>query len=97
MKTSTESISVYEAIAQMRLLSSKGIPFSFSHATWDNEKLLCNGMRHVQNAILRPAASTNDIKNADLKLFYTDRDLKENRNCWQPLIMFFNGIQCYLN
>lgn len=84
-------MTVYEAIKEMRKLSATGKPFSFSHATYDRERQISNGIREVPHAILRPAAKEDDVINADDKLFYIDQDIKKNRNCWQPLITRFNG------
>ena len=92
-----ETITLYDAIKEMRQLSSADKSFSFSHSTWDQDKQQCNGIRHVNKAILRPAGRNDEIKDADLKLFYKDLDNLENRNCWQPLLMFFNGKKCILN
>ena len=97
MNLEPETISVYDAISEMRKLSANDKSFSFSHSTWDQDKQQCHGMRHVQNAILRPAAGNKEIKDSTFKLFYKDLDNRENRNCWQPLIMFFNGKKCILN
>ena len=92
-----ETITLYDAIKEMRILSAGDQSFSFSHSTWDQDKQQCNGIRHVNKGILRPACSKDEIKDADLKIFYKDLDNLENRNCWQPLLMFFNGKKCILN
>ena len=88
-------INLWNAIAQMRKLTAKGIPFSFEHATWDKQRHKSKGIRRVNQAILRPAARGDDVDNADHKLFYKDLNDKlqnKNRNCWQILIISFNGI-----
>jgi hypothetical protein len=90
-----DSISIFEAINQMRHLSSMGVPFSFSHATYDFQRRCSHGVRHVTRALLRPAASGDNVIFADHKLFYYDQDEKP-RNCWQILIMYFNGKKVYL-
>ena len=92
-----ESIDLYEAIRQMRILSGKNKFFSFRHATYNRARQTTEGIRFVEKALLRPAASTDDIENADSKLFYRDETLKENRNCWQPLIIEFNGQKVKLS
>jgi hypothetical protein len=90
-------IDLYEAIRQMRILSGKNRFFSFRHATYNSEKQTTEGIRTVEKALLRPAASEDNISNADSKLFYRDELLKENRVCWQPLITEFNGVKVKLN
>jgi len=90
-------IDLYEAIKQMRILSGKNKFFSFRHATYNREKQTTEGIRTVERALLRPAASTDNIVNADSKLFYRDETIKENRVCWQPLIIEFNGQRVKLS
>jgi hypothetical protein len=92
-----ETIDLYEAIKQMRKLSSKGKSFSFVHATWNRDKNTCEGIRHVKSARLRPAAKGDDVVNADYKVFYYDEEIREPRNCWQMLIIFFDDKQVILN
>jgi len=89
-------IQLYEAIKQMRILSAKGKTFSFSHATYNLDRISGSGLRRVRQASLRPAASSDDIIYADLKLFYTDEEIGEPRNCWQHLIKEFNGFKIFL-
>jgi len=92
-----ETIQLYDAIKEMRRLSQQDKSFSFVHATWNRDTCTTNGFRTVNNAHLRPAAKGDDLANADFKLFYFDEDLKEPRNCWQMLILYFNGKRVYLN
>jgi len=92
-----ETIDLYEAIRQMRKLSSEDKSFSFIHSTLNRETDTCNGIRHVRTAHLRPAAKGDDLVNADLKIFYFDEDIKEPRVCWQVLIMFFEDKKITLN
>ena len=91
-----EEIDLWEAIASMRKLSTEGKTFTFSHATYNQLTGEANGMRQVDNAYLRPSAKKEDLVNADLKLFYYDLDIRENRNCWQILVMYFNGKKVIL-
>lgn len=86
-----ETIDLWEAIRQMRKLSEEGKTFSFAHSTYNRDTCECNGMRKVDNGYLRPAARKEVVDNADYKLFYYDLDIRENRNCWQILLMYFNG------
>ncbi len=86
-----ETIPLYKAIEEMRELSLQNKPFSFVHACYDRDKKASTGISSVSKAMLRKAASNEQVKNADFKLFYYDMEIHENRVCWQPLIMFFNG------
>ena len=91
-----EIINLWTAIAQMRELTARDIPFSFEHHTWDRERNKSTGLRKVDRALLRPAARGDDLRDADHKLFYQDLSVadpaKNARNCWQILIVSFNGI-----
>jgi len=95
-----EEIDLYAAIAEMRRLTAAGIPFSFSHVYFNRDKRNSDGVRFVRDAKLRPAAKGDDIAFADFKLFYEDLNnvsADKNRNCWQCLIVFFNGKRIRLN
>ena len=86
----TETIQIWDAIAQMRKLSKTDTPFSIVHATYNKDSRSTDGIRKVKHAVLRPQAKGDVIKNADHKLFYTDLDKEVDRNCWQILLMGFN-------
>ena len=92
-----DEISLYDAIRQMRELSSQGKSFSFVHSTYNQDTDKTNGIRLVNKAHLRPAARGDELSQADFKLFYFDEDLQEPRNCWQMLILEFNGKHCIIN
>jgi hypothetical protein len=92
-----ETIQLYDAIKEMRKLSAQDKTFSFVHATWNRDTCTTNGLRHVERAHIRPAAKGEDLANSDYKLFYFDEELNEPRNCWQMLIMHFNGKKVVLN
>ena len=91
-----QEINLFSAIAEMRKLTGQKKPFSFEHFTWDRSRRQANGKRTVAKALLRPAAKGDDLKDADHKLFYEDLTIsdpeKARRNCWQILIVSFNGI-----
>jgi hypothetical protein len=92
-----DEINLFSAIAEMRKLTAQGIPFSFEHYTWDALRQKSSGLRRVDKATLRPSARGDSIEHADHKLFYQDLNvgdpLKNKRNCWQILIVRFNGIK----
>lgn len=88
-------IQLFEAIRQMRHLSTMGVPFSFSFATCSLERRETHGIKHVNNALLRPAAASDDFKNASHMLFYLDDD-RQPKHCYQILLMYFNGMRIYI-
>lgn len=93
-----ETIDLYTAIAEMRKLSAEGISFSFAFMSYNRDRQNSHGMVYVKSAQLRPAAKGDDIAFADYKLFYTDleADGNQNRNCWQPSLMYFNSKKIIL-
>jgi len=80
-----------KAIKEMRALSSEGIPFSFSFFTYDRDKKIGHGLRHISRATLRATPQEYIIENASHKLFFSDLDTGQDRNCWQILLSSFNG------
>jgi hypothetical protein len=91
-----EEISAWEAIDEMRKITADGGSFAFVHGTYNRDTMKTDGIREVKKAKLRPAASNDEVDNADYKLFYIDLYNHENRTAWQVLLMFFNGKKVYL-
>ncbi len=90
------TIPLYEAIALMRKITAEGGMFSFTFATYNRNTGRSQGLVEVKRAKLRPAAKGDDIRHADYKLFYWDDYYKENRVCWQPLLMYMNHVKIIL-
>ena len=88
---------VYEAISKMRELTEKGIPFSFSFMSYSIEKKTSHGIVEVYRAKLRKQSKTEDNKYADLMLNYYDVEAHEYGQCYQPLLLEFNGELLDLN
>ncbi len=86
-----ETIQLFEAISHMRKITQNGGCFSFIYATYNRDNGSCHGKKYVKRARLRPQATKELVANADHKLFYYDLDEAQPLNCWQPLLMFFNG------
>ena len=91
-----DSITLYQAIKEMREISASGRYFTFSHISYNRDTRKTNGIREVRRAKLRPAAKGDDIRNSDFKLFYYDELYHESRVCWQPLLLYFNGKKVIL-
>ena len=91
-----DEISLYNSIREMKRLTAQGKPFDFAHATYDRECNSTSGIRQVHAAVLRPAAKADKIAHADHKLFYQETITGKNRNCWQVLIIEFNGMNVCL-
>ena len=76
-----------EAITLMRNCSKLQLPFSIKFAKLDG------GKAFIQNAALRPMASTTADRNGKYKLQLVNRDTEQFRSCYIPLIMEVNGIK----
>ncbi|MEI6577697.1 MAG: hypothetical protein WCO63_16090 [Bacteroidota bacterium] len=86
-----ETIKIFDAIAQMRKITAQGGSFSLIHATFNRDSGACHGKKYIKTCRLRPQATKEKVANADHKLFYYDIDEGQPLNCWQALLMFFNG------
>lgn len=82
---------VYEAINRMRQLSAKNIPFSLSFMTYSLKRNKSEGEVEITNALLYKNSKTDKSAYKDYLLKIRDLDTQEVRQCWQPLLMTFNG------
>lgn len=64
---------------------------------WNRDTASGGDLVTVAAARLRPRAHDEKIQYSSYKLFYTDTETGQARNCWQPLIMEFNGMRTVLN
>lgn len=90
-------IDLYDAIEQMKRISLAGGTFSLKFRKWNRQARNGGDMVTVRAARVRPKAADENISNASYKLFFTDTETGLARNCWQPLIMEFNGRPTVLN
>lgn len=86
-----ETIDLFSAIREMRDITAAGGTFSFVHASFNRDEQSTTGIRVVHKAYLRQAAHSDNVENAEHKLFYFDAEIRKPRVCWQPVIMFFNN------
>lgn len=90
-------IDLYEAIGQMKCISLAGGTFSFKFRKWNRATRSGGDVVKVNAARIRPKAADEKIEYSSYKLFFTDTETGLARNCWQPLIMEFNGRRTVLN
>lgn len=81
-----QEIQLGEAIKQMKLLTEKNIPFSFSFTSYNEPKDTSEGIIKVHSAVLRK-------QHAAHLLDYTDTMQQLPKRCNIPLLMTFNGLQ----
>ena len=85
------TITLYDALQQMRSISDEGGVFSLSHRKYDRRRGTGGDLVEIKGARMRPQAKDEQISEASHKLFYTDTSTGEARVCWHCLIMEFNG------
>lgn len=88
---------VFEAIKQMKVMTDKGKPFSFSFMSYSMDKHKSHGIVTVENAKLRAGNRKERTRYNDYMLNYVDLDTLQERTCWVPLLMEFNGNMLNLN
>lgn len=84
---------VYDAIRQMEELTRAGKTFSFSFMSYSYDKNVSHGPVTVLNAKLLPSNRKERNQYSDYMLRYRDMDTYEDKMCWQPLLLEFNGEQ----
>ena len=84
-------IGLWNAIADMREKSAQGLTFSMKFRKWDRQRGRGGELVTINAARLRPKAKDEDIANASHKLFFTDTETCRALNCWQILIMEYDG------
>lgn len=88
---------VYDAIAEMRKRSKEGKSFSFSFMTFSTMRGTSHGISEVRKARLAPQDPDNKHVYKDYMLQFIDLDTNETKQCYQPLLMEFEGEKLELN
>jgi hypothetical protein len=86
-------ITIWEAIRQMRELTSEGKCFSLVYMSYDRSRQKSTGVIRVNRAVLRPQTHKDENQNADYMLNYLDKDLNLPRQFYQITLMEFNGYK----
>lgn len=97
MDKNSEKIDLFVAVEQMKRISLAGGTFSMKFRKWNRATRSGGDVVTVNAARIRPKASDEKIEYSSYKLFYTDTETGLARNCWQPLIIEFNGKRTVLN
>lgn len=82
---------LYDAIAEMRRLSNKGIPFSFTYMSYNSTTGKSDGIINVEQARLVKREDQKYNRNAEDQERYYNLTTGEVRRFWHPLLMFLNG------
>lgn len=89
-------MNVFQAIDEMRQLSSEGKSFSFSFMSYSYERRKSDGVITVNNARLRNQSHKENNRFADYMLNFINLDTMEYGVCWQPLLLSFNDNELEL-
>ena len=89
-------MNLYDAIKEMRRLSSENKSFGFSFMSYNSTERKSEGVVTVRRARLLKRESDKYHKNADIVEAYIDLDTMECKRFYQPLLMFFNGEKVVL-
>lgn len=92
-----ERIELWSAIAKMREISAEGNTFSMKFRKWDRQRSYGGELVTINAARVRPKAGDESISHASHKLFFTDTETGRALNCWQILILEFNGMKTFIN
>jgi len=96
MGKTIQTIQVYDAIAEMERISKNGGVFSFSFYKYNRDTRSGGDLARISRARLRKKTPDNVIAHSSYKLFFMDMDNGRAMNCWQMLIVEFNGRKCTL-
>ena len=83
-------MNVFQAIDEMRQLSSEGKSFSFSFMSYSYERNKSQGIVKVEHARLRKQSTLETNRFADYMLNFIDADTLEYGMCWQILLLEFD-------
>jgi len=84
-------MNVFEALKQMRILSDRRQPFSFTFMSYDRSRQKTSGITEVTKARLKPRAKAAKYENADIIEEYVDLLTGESKKFYQCTLMTFNG------
>lgn len=90
------TINIYHAIEEMKRISAQGGTFSIRFRKYNRATRRGGDMAAIARARIRPKASDEAVAHSSYKVFFTDTDTGRALNCWQLLIMEFNGLRTTL-
>lgn len=90
-----DTIKLRDAIKRMRELSKANVPFSFSFISYSNKLNKSDGLKTVDNAILRKGYRNDQSDYANILIAYTSFDNQDeaDRHFYLPLLMTFNQFK----
>ena len=82
---------IWSAIHEMRRLSEKGVPFSFTFMSCDRTRNTSEGVVEVLHGRVLSRELGEKYKDAEIIERYMNLDTMQTRRFYQPLLMTFNG------
>ena len=89
-------INLYTAVEEMKAVSKAEGTFSIKFRKYNRQKQSGGVLVFLKAARLRYKASVDKIENASHKLFLVDTEPGNALNCWQILVVVFNGQKTVL-
>lgn len=86
-----EKVNLYVAIEEMKRISIAGGTFSIKFRKWNRQTRDGGDIVILEAVRLRQKASDEKIENSSYKLFLTDTTTGKPFNCWECLVVEFNG------
>tara|TARA_R110002096_G_scaffold296321_2_gene490671 strand:+ start:432 stop:713 length:282 start_codon:yes stop_codon:yes gene_type:complete len=90
------TISLQEAVAAMRRDTANGKPFEIKFLSYSLGRKKSGGIKLIPKCLLRAVPPLNKDGYGHEKLYLFDTNSHENRQCWQVLILSYNGQQISL-
>lgn len=86
-----KTITLWDAIKEMREATGKGETFSMAFMSYDRTRGKSQGVVQVKKARLRPATHRDQNRNADYMLNFIDVETNLPRQMYQVTLMELNG------
>ncbi len=88
------TIKLREAIQRMRKLTELNVPFSFSYISYSDVNQSSDGLKQVEQALLRAGYSHKHSDYSNILIAYTNyADNQKSRHFYLPLLMTFNKLK----
>lgn len=87
------SLTVYEALNQMRKLTRIGSPFSFEYILCNTSSQSSDGLKSVSKALLRTGLSRDKSSKSEILIGYTVEPESAPRWFYLPLLISLNGMK----
>jgi hypothetical protein len=89
-------INLYTAVEEIKAVSKAEGTFSIKFRKYNRQKQSGGDLVFLKAVRLRSKASDEKIENASHKLFLVDTETGNALNCWQILVVEFNGQKTVL-